>query len=291
MSFQTFVPTYGYPTDGSFELPEGGVCFAGVPANPFNADLLNSKIAAENAAWQAQQELAALKAQQAAAEKAATKEEEEKSIKDMFFTIHPYNYGASERPNGKTGSVFFPNGSAVVDKDSIVKECGTDAGYPNAKLGIFEDMGDESLFVRVAAITYSTHSHLLARCCFIAAAALQRVKGNTEVATKWFKLGCEFRPYEEHATEMAQKWAESPKSKQSRADKAPEARKTHFRVQSKKDFPPLGSASKKAKAKKPNAVVASPTKPDPSTLSVKEKVDLFQASSEGSAQEALANSA
>jgi hypothetical protein len=326
MSFQTFGSPYGYPTDGSFELPEGGVCFAGVAPNPVNADLLNGRIAAENAAWQAQQELAALKAKQAAAEKAAAdkvatekaaaaeklqeritalKAARDKGVKPfptyvLAKTRHSVFHRAlkflvkkgvltlTKDEQSLLGSCFpwlgigrwnpmnwcFPNEKTGKVGDTDVDDCGSQVGLDEAHLRAFCGLADLAAFPSLEQFD-ARQLRLVAYQSRAVAAAWARlvddgVSDALDMAHQWVRLAA--------ACDEQLKQLEFPK---------PEASKP--KVNKPKAEEPK---AKKPNAKKPKAVVASPTKPDPSTLSVKEKVDLFQsASSEGSAQEALANSA
>ncbi len=136
-----------------------------------------------------------------------------------------------DKPNGKSGAVCFAGGKkAIVDSKSIVPECGTNAGIAADKQDPYTKTSEGSIFAQVSAMTPETDElkQAIARCCFIVAAALQRVKGNTEIATKWFKLGETFAPHPEFPGGLPVKTDAQPKSKKAKGF-----------VPKPEDFPPM----------------------------------------------------
>ena len=153
------------------------------------------------------------------------------SILYVFLFHIGWNKWNWDKPNGKSGPVRFPGGTkAIVDRNSVVPEDGTNAGIPADKQGPYKNTDAGSIFEQVSAMTPETDElkQAIARCCFIVAAALQRVKGNTEIATKWFKLGETFAPHPEFPGGLPVKTSAQPKSKKAKSF-----------VPKPEDFPPM----------------------------------------------------
>lgn len=153
------------------------------------------------------------------------------------------------KSNGKSGAVKDAGGHGVVDPESFVRECGTNAGIRSKWLSPYKG----NIWDAVSAIepTSDEEKRVYALCCYIIAAAFQRVRvkknkktapaenKNTKWAKEWFLQGMKFHRHWEYPDglpmpqpEVVLKLVSSPK----------------LDLDSMKEFPPLTSDTKMVKA-------------------------------------------